>query len=256
LENLSNQGVLKEFDVSKLAVEWKANSKAWMTTHNIMTDWLQRLVQQMKTQNRKMLLFLDNATSHAHLSLDNVTLIFFPLNITSTSQPLDQGIIKNFKVFYRKFALQHIIANLDDARNAHDLAKQIDVLKAITWVKKSWTQISSLTITNCFKKADFPSSEPPEIENEVNGNELIELMELLPLPRNDDFATIDSNLSTECSSDDIAIILDDIRTELNPVTADDEQQADDQLENYEIKTFANYSEALEKAYSSERILFN
>jgi len=84
----------------------------------------------------------------------------------------------------------------------------------------------------------------------VNGNELIELMELLPLPRNDDYVTIDSNLSTECSSDDIAIILDDIRTELNPVEAD-EQQANDQLENSEIKTFANYS----KAYSSERILF-
>jgi hypothetical protein len=137
-----------------------------------MIDWLQRLDQQMKTQNRKILLFLDNTTSHAHLSLDNVTL--FPPNITSTSQPLDQGIIKIFKVFYRKFALQHVIAILEDAQNAHDLAKQIDVLKAITWVKKAWTQISSLTITNCFKKTDFPSSEPPEIENEVNGNELIE----------------------------------------------------------------------------------
>jgi len=61
----------------------------------------------------------------------------------------------------------------------------------------------------------------------VNGNELIELMELLPLSRNDDFAIIGSNLSTECSSDDIAIILYDIRTELNPVEADDELQADD-----------------------------
>lgn len=176
-----------------------------MTT-NIMTDWLQRLDQEMKTQNRKILLFLDNATSHAHLNLDNVTLIFFPQNLTSTSQPLDQGIIQNFKVFYRKFALQHIIANLDNAQNAHNLAKQIDVLKAITWGKKAWNEVSSLTITNCFRKADFPTSEPQEIENEVSGNELVELMELLPLSRNDDFAIIDSNLSTECSSDDIAVI--------------------------------------------------
>jgi len=60
------------------------------------------------------------------------------------------------------------------------------------------------------------------MENDVNGNELIELMELLPLPRNDVFAIIDSNLSTKCSSDDIAIISDDIWTELNPVEADDE----------------------------------
>ncbi|KAL5238751.1 hypothetical protein ACI65C_006161 [Semiaphis heraclei] len=104
--------------------------------------------------------------------------------------------------------------------------------------------------------ADFPSSEPPEIENEVNGNELIELMELLPMPRNDDFATIDSNLSTECSSDDIAIILDDIRTELNPVESDDEQQADDQLQNSEIKTFSNYSEALEQLIRLKEFYLN
>jgi len=50
---------------------------------------------------------------------------------------LDQRIIKNFKVFYRKFVLQNIIENLDNAQNAHDLAKQIDDLKAITWVKKA-----------------------------------------------------------------------------------------------------------------------
>ncbi|KAL4107209.1 hypothetical protein QTP88_017592 [Uroleucon formosanum] len=141
----------KGIDVSKLAVECKANSKALITTH-IMTDWLQRFDQQMKTQNRKI--------------------------------------------------------------------------------------------------------EPPEIENEMNGNEFIELMELLPLPRNDDFAAIDSNLSTYCSSDDIAIILDDIRTELYPVESDDEQQADDQLENSEIMTFANYLEALETLIRQKEFYLN
>lgn len=66
---------LKGIDVGKLPVDWKANSKVWMTT-NIMIDWLQRLDQQMKSQNRKILLFFDNATSHAYLDLDNVALIF------------------------------------------------------------------------------------------------------------------------------------------------------------------------------------
>lgn len=90
-------------------------------------------------------------------------------------------------------------------------------------MKKAWTEISSLIITNCFKKVDFPSSEPPKVENEVIGNELIELRKLLPLPRNDDFATIDSNLSTKCSLDDISEILDNIRIELNRIKANDEQ---------------------------------
>lgn len=40
----------KGIDVNKLGVEWKANSKVWMTT-SVMTHWLQQLDQQMKNQN-------------------------------------------------------------------------------------------------------------------------------------------------------------------------------------------------------------
>lgn len=52
-------------------------------------------------------------------------------------------------------------------------------------------------------------------------------------------------MTTEYSSDDILVILDYIQTELNPMETDDDQQAGDQLENPEIKTFQNYSEVLE-----------
>jgi len=42
--------------------------------------------------------------------------------------------------------------------------------------EKSVDRNCFIKITNCFKKADFSISEPSEIENEVNENELIELM--------------------------------------------------------------------------------
>lgn len=48
-----------------------------MTTP-VMINWLQRFDQEMITLKRKILLFLDNSTSHAHLDLDNIKLIFFP----------------------------------------------------------------------------------------------------------------------------------------------------------------------------------
>lgn len=56
--------------------------------------------KKKKKQIRKIILFLDNATSHPDLKLKNINLIFLPPNTTSHCQPLDQFIIQNFKVIY------------------------------------------------------------------------------------------------------------------------------------------------------------
>ena len=58
-------------------------------------------------------MILDNASSHvvsfakvgkscgfSTLELSNMSLIFFPPNVTSFVQPLDQGIIASFKIQY------------------------------------------------------------------------------------------------------------------------------------------------------------
>ena len=80
--------------------ENKANIKAWMTGE-IFEEWLLKLDKKFCKQNRKMLLFIDNCTANNSISLiENVKVIFFPPNMTSVFQPIDQGIIKNFKHFY------------------------------------------------------------------------------------------------------------------------------------------------------------
>ena len=60
----------------------------------------------MTSQNRKILLFVDNFSGHylpEELSkeLKNVQLRFFPSNSTSVLEPLDLGIIKCLKSNYR-----------------------------------------------------------------------------------------------------------------------------------------------------------
>jgi hypothetical protein len=48
--------------------------------------------KQMRRQNLHILMFLDNAYSHAKdFKLNNVILKFLPANTTSHLQPLDQG---------------------------------------------------------------------------------------------------------------------------------------------------------------------
>ncbi|XP_069110032.1 tigger transposable element-derived protein 6-like [Argopecten irradians] len=86
---------------SKMPVTWSHNRKAWMDSY-IFGEWIKDVDRQMKREKRNILMFLDNATSHAKdIKLDNVKLKFLPANCTSHLQPLDQGIIRAFKARYR-----------------------------------------------------------------------------------------------------------------------------------------------------------
>lgn len=115
---------LKNISIKDLPVKWMSNRKAWMTG-DIMGEWLIELDRKMGIEKRKILLFLDNAASHPReLHLKNVKLIFLPPNTTSVCQPLDQGIIQNFKLYYRNQIIQHILSNMDSSKSSSELSKK------------------------------------------------------------------------------------------------------------------------------------
>ena len=73
----------------------------------IMTEWLTWFDKRM--YGRRVLLLLDNFSVHEaavqtlteNNTLKNIRVEFLPPNCTSVYQPLDQGIIANFKLYYR-----------------------------------------------------------------------------------------------------------------------------------------------------------
>ena len=73
---------------SCLPVHYYHNRKAWMTG-DIWKQWLNKLNNKLKIQDRKILLFVDNCAAHPHISLSNIKLAFLPPNTTSKLQPLD-----------------------------------------------------------------------------------------------------------------------------------------------------------------------
>ncbi|XP_025413818.1 tigger transposable element-derived protein 6-like, partial [Sipha flava] len=81
----------KKLDINNFPVNWFWNKKAWMTIE-IMTEWLMKFDNRMGQNKRKFLLFLDNAAPHPHLKMKNIEIVFFPPNMTSHCQPLDQGV--------------------------------------------------------------------------------------------------------------------------------------------------------------------
>ena len=142
--------------VDNLPVYWRSNKKAWMTS-SLFTEWLQNLNKKMRFNNRRILLFVDNAPSHAHVPLSNIELYFLPPNMTSAVQPLDQGIIQNFKTFYRKFLLQKLVSVAESCTCASDFTRQVSVLDAIRWIVCSWRSVKAETIQKCFRSCGFKS---------------------------------------------------------------------------------------------------
>ena len=142
----------------KLAkVSYFDDSKSWMQVE-IMKKVLGTLNHQMRKPGRKVILFLDNATVHPTSLIDmysNIKIAFLPKNTTSRLQPLNAGIIQSFKTKYRKKLMLYVIARINDDLTAAEIVKGIDILRAITWVADSWTEVSVETIKNCFAKCDI-----------------------------------------------------------------------------------------------------
>ena len=98
-----------------LGVPYYSNAKAWMNS-DIMFDVLTKTNRKLAQQKRNVVLFLDYVSSHPpELSkkFSRIKVIFLPKNTTSHVQPLDAGIIKNFKVQYRELLVAHTLAQID-----------------------------------------------------------------------------------------------------------------------------------------------
>ncbi|CAE1275072.1 unnamed protein product [Acanthosepion pharaonis] len=162
-------------NVKTLPFSYFANRKAWMTSQ-LFTDVMKTLDRKMIAQNRKIILFLDNATCHNLLpgtNLSNIKLSFMPPNTTSLIQPLDQGITRSFKAYYRRELVRMQIAAIDATPPVplSEVAKQITVLKAMHMLKRALFMVKPSTIQNCFKKAGFVIESQAEVEEILDEND-------------------------------------------------------------------------------------
>ncbi|XP_018900654.2 tigger transposable element-derived protein 4 [Bemisia tabaci] len=147
-------------NIKTLPVEYTSQTKAWMTGNEFIR-WLRVFDATMGAQNRKIVLFIDHCPAHPpDVSLSNIELVFLPANATSILQPLDQGIIKVLKSYYRRRLIQHL-AFLIDQEVTKEVMK-ISLLKAIHFLMASWSEVSTGTIMNCFKKAGIGKGCPED----------------------------------------------------------------------------------------------
>ena len=190
----------------------------------------------MKSEGRKVILFLDNATCHPKIDLSNVKLAYFPPNTTSVTQPMYQGVIYTLKSFYRKFVLQSLVAKISTCSNVSELAKQVNVLDAVNWIHQAKKKILPETVMKCFVKAGFPT-QPPRDTSDVGVENLKEIKELC----------MQGNLPVEAEDSELATTEDiqsasDITMGGN-VSEDIEESDDDEDEEREL-TVCTFRKAL------------
>ena len=135
----------------------------------ITKKFLDTLNFQMRKERRNVILFLDNTTVPPTSLINmysNIKIVFPPKNTTSLLQPFDAGIIQSFKTKYRKKLMRYVMARINDDLFASEIAKDIDILQAMTWVADAWKEVSTETIKNCFAKCGI-TKQTSEDEDDI-----------------------------------------------------------------------------------------
>ncbi|GBN02322.1 hypothetical protein AVEN_228677-1 [Araneus ventricosus] len=85
--------------------------------------------------------------------------------MTSVIQPMDQGIIKDLKHFYRRLLVENIL--IGDFDN-----KKFSILHASRMCKQAWDKVSERTIMKCLHKAGFVKKETEGVKVVENFDEI------------------------------------------------------------------------------------
>ncbi len=96
-----------------------------MDEHQIMMEWLQWFDARMKIPGKKVLLLMDNFSAHElevelleeAQTLTNTKVMWLPPNTAFVHQPLNQGVIQNWKSYVKKQFVTFMADTLDAGKD-------------------------------------------------------------------------------------------------------------------------------------------
>jgi hypothetical protein len=257
---------INNINVKNLPVDWKSNKKAWMTSA-LFSDWLRELNSKMRCAHRKILLFIDNAPSHPDIQLSHIMIRFLPPCLTSAVQPLDQGVINNFKQHYRKFVIQHLVSIAETCPTASDFVQSVTVLDAIRWLVCAWKCVSADTIQKCFRRAGFIKfNDDNQAQDDLSLVSNCILIDVFPLLNNiqwlqgeicspADFAAFDNSVQVHTAVSESA---DEILAQIMapPLNDPGSEEEDHDEEEPLLTSTLSWKEAIESAKNLSNFLLS
>ncbi|GBN49540.1 Jerky -like [Araneus ventricosus] len=165
----------RAFKSVTLPVCYCGQKDAWVT-RELLFDWFKTefvpaVLQHMKSINlpQQALLLLDNCPGHSstkELCTDDseISAMFLPPNMIALIQPMDQNVIQNIKLGYRKLFLTNILNDSVFNENLEKTLKNINLKDVVFSLANCWASVSTLLINKSCKNllSNFIDSEVEE----------------------------------------------------------------------------------------------
>jgi len=194
------------------------NKTAWMTKE-IFLNYFTKINSNMIKGNRNILVLIDNCTAHKIEDFSNIKFVFLPANTTSLIQPLDMGIIRNFKLKYRQAFLNTIYDS--DPNNVSKNLKNFNLYRVVEHANYAWSKVTVETIKNCFTILTKYGNSLPEyvisVSNNLNVTEMKYGNFIINALTTDEYLKIDNkeNLAAY-NAEELAKYYCDSKTNRNP----------------------------------------
>ena len=94
-------------------------------------------------------------------------------------QPFGAGIIRNFKLNYRKLLLRFVVSRGKDNQTASQIIEEVHILRAISWLQTAWKSVTPEITKNFFRKCGFDVENNCEVINDQIDAELRKLFDQL-----------------------------------------------------------------------------
>ena len=141
--------------VKHLPYRYRNQNKSWIDSV-LFEEWIREIDGKFTKEKKKIALLIDNCP--AHPTIDNLTsieLIFLPPNTTSKLQPMDQGVIRSLKAYYKSLAMQRLVAAIDKGK----YLPVFSILDAMKMLDLAWQKVKNSTIINYFAKAGISKEQ-------------------------------------------------------------------------------------------------
>ena len=121
---------------------------------DLFTKWVKESDRKFAAHDWKIALIVDNCPAHPIVDgLKASELIFLPPNTTSKTQPMDQGVIRCLKAFYRHSIIKRYITSIDGGRSP----AKVNLLQAMPLLTAAWECVPPITLVSCFRKTGISS---------------------------------------------------------------------------------------------------
>ncbi|XP_067930806.1 tigger transposable element-derived protein 1-like [Watersipora subatra] len=259
----ANPRALKNLTKSSLPVIWMSNTKAWVTLA-VFEGWLfHHFIPEVKLYCRdnripfKILLVLDNAPGHPPLFDDfhpDIKVVYLPPNTTSLLQPMDQGVITNFKKYYTRQTYRMALKAVDSDPDVtlQNYWKSHNIFNCVKNIDASWREVIEVNLNAVWRLLcpqfvnDLRGVDQEGIDKKIFST-LVGLSDKLKLDlRKENFEELLGSHGEEVSNQDLMDLEAEQRVE-------EEEETPVPMKKFETKLLAEGFLLIEKAFAPSEL---